>query len=73
MRLGECTLACEAAVVAIDLPPQERAHMLELGLHAGAVVRVTHRGPFGGCVVAVGSTRIALDGSAASAITVETR
>jgi ferrous iron transport protein A len=73
MRLGECAVACDVSVLAIDLPPDDRARMLKLGLYAGAVVRVTHRGPFGGRVVAVGGTRLALDGSTAAAITVAPR
>ncbi len=45
--------------------------MYEIGLQAGAVVHVTHRGPSGGRVVAVGGTRLALDAATAARIEVE--
>ena len=45
--------------------------MHEIGLYTGAVVHVTHRGPSGGRVVAVGGARLALDASTAVRVEVE--
>jgi len=44
-----------------------------MGLREGAVVRVTHRAPFGARVVAVGGSRIAVDAATAVAIEVRAR
>ncbi len=71
MHLGECRLDQDVVVVTVDLPPESRLRMREVGMHAGAVVRVTHRGPSGGRVVAVGGARLALDAATATKVQVE--
>lgn len=43
----------------------------ELGLYPGAPIRVTQRTVFGGTVVDVAGTRLALDSAAAATIHVE--
>ena len=71
MHLGDCPLDRDVVVLTVDLPSESRARMHEIGLHTGAVVHVTHRGPSGGRVVAVGGARLALDASTATRVEVE--
>ena len=71
MHLGDCALDRDVVVLDLGLPPESRARMYEIGLQVGAVVHVTHRGPSGGRVVAVGGARLALDAATAALIEVE--
>ena len=71
MHLGSCEVGQDVEVREVSAPPSARLRMREVGLRAGAVVRITQRGPFGGRVVAVGGSRIALDAATAAAILVE--
>ena len=71
MHLGECLLDQDVVVVTVDLPQEFRLRMYEIGVHAGAVLRVTHRGPSGGRVVAVGGARLALDAATTTTVQVE--
>jgi ferrous iron transport protein A len=71
VTLGACELGRDVAVLTVDLPQEYRSRMHEFGLFAGAVVHVTHRGPSGGRVVAVGGARLALDAATVARIEVE--
>lgn len=71
MHLADCALDQDVVILAVDLPSESRARMHEIGLYAGAVVHVTHRGPSGGRVIAVGGTRLALDANTAGHVAVE--
>jgi len=71
VHLGDCSLDRDVVVLSVDLPPESRARMYEIGLYTGAVVHVTHRGPSGGRVIAVGGARLALDASTAGRVEVE--
>lgn len=70
MHLGDCPLDVDVMVLAVDVPDDARLRLWEVGLHVGAVVRVTHRGPSGGRVVAVGGSRLALDAETARRVPV---
>lgn len=70
MHLGECALSQDVVVHTVDLPQDSRLRMGEIGVREGVVVRVTHRGPSGGRVVAIGADRVAIDSATAAAITV---
>lgn len=59
-------------VVRVDLDDGPRGRLRELGLRPGGDVRVTHRGAFGGLVLAVGADRFAVDARTASSIRVTT-
>lgn len=59
-----------ARVTGIDLDDGPRARLRELGLRSGGELTVTHRGAFGGLVVAVGADRFALDARTAARIRV---
>lgn len=71
MTLGDCEIDRDVVVVGVGLPPESQARMYEIGLFTGAVVHVTHRGPSGGRVVAVGGARLALDAATAALVEVE--
>lgn len=71
MHLDDCALDHDVVVRGVTTPGSSRARMYEIGLHVGAVVRVTHRGPAGGRVVAVGGARVALDAATAGHVEVE--
>lgn len=71
MDLGTVTTGRHLRVVDIDLDERSRVRLRELGLRPGADVHVTHRGAFGGLVLAVGADRFALDAGTAAAVRVE--
>ncbi len=71
MTLAECPADADLRVVGVALDPAVRLRMREIGVHDGAVVRVWRRSAFGGRVVAVGSSRIALDAGTARRVHVE--
>ena len=71
MHLGECLLDQDVVVVTVDLPQEFRLRMYEIGVCVGALVRITHRGPSDGRVVAIGGARLAIDARTAAAIEVQ--
>lgn len=70
MELRECADGDPVRVVAVRLDAGTRRRFRELGLAAGARVRVVQRGAFGGRVVAVGADRFALDARTCRAVEV---
>ncbi|HQY32976.1 FeoA family protein [Actinotalea sp.] len=72
MQLRACPVGAEVEIVALGLPDGALLRMGEMGLRAGSRVRVTHRAPLGGRVVAVGTARLALDGATAASVEVRT-
>jgi len=73
MQLDACPVEEDLEVVGVTVPPDARLPVREMGLREGAVVRVTHRAPFGARVVAVGGSRIAVDAATAVAIEIRAR
>ena len=71
MDLGHWPSNADGRVVAVDLEDSTRLRLSELGLRAGAIVRVTHRAAFGGRVVAIGVDRFAVDSGTCTRIQVE--
>ncbi|UZN03994.1 FeoA family protein [Cellulomonas sp. S1-8] len=71
MELSGVPTGGSARVVAIDLDDGPRVRLRELGLRPGGDLRVTHRGAFGGLVVAVGADRFAVDARTASHVRVD--
>ena len=57
-------------ITGLDVPPAARLRVREMGLRAGQRVRVAQRGGFGGCVLAVGGARLAIDRATARRIDV---
>ena len=70
MDLGSCVVGTDVEVVDVGAPATARLRMREVGLRVGSIVRVTQQGPFGGRVVAVGASRIAVDSATATGIEV---
>ena len=71
MTLAECPTGADLRVLGVALEPAVRLRLREIGVHDGAVLRLSRRGAFGGRVVAVGASRIALDGATARLVHVE--
>jgi ferrous iron transport protein A len=69
--LSECAAGRPARIVSVGLDAGVGLRMYELGLRAGALVRVTHDCGPQGRVVAVGAERFALDRRTCRAILVE--
>lgn len=73
-----CTLpiGTTARIDAVDITGTSRLRLRELGLRTGTLVRVTHRGLFGGRVISAGpdaaalTSRIGIDGHTARLIAV---
>jgi ferrous iron transport protein A len=55
----------------VRLATAARLRLAELGLRPGAVVRVVNRTPGGGCVVGLGTSRVAVDRHTARNVAVE--
>jgi ferrous iron transport protein A len=70
VHLGSCSLDHDVVVVAVDMPSEFLLRLSEIGVRTGALVRVTHRGPADGRVVAISGSRIAIDARTAAAIEV---
>ena len=66
--LNACPLGMDVEICSIDIEDRQRFRLSELGLRVHQRVRVIQRTNFGGCVLASGSERIALDGSTARCI-----
>lgn len=71
MTLAESPAGADVRVVALRLEPTVRLRMREIGLHDGAVVRTWRRSAFGGRVVTIGASRVALDAATARLVEVE--
>ena len=69
MRLDSCPLGIELEVMALDVPAIAQLRLREVGLRVGTTVRVTHQS-LGGRVLAIGASRIALDGATAGLVRV---
>ncbi|WP_238556499.1 FeoA family protein [Bifidobacterium thermacidophilum] len=68
--LEECPVGQDMRVTGVRMDERHMLRMLELGIRAGGLVRVTQRSNFGGRVIAIGTGRIAIDASTAQSITV---
>lgn len=73
MKLHTCPLGVEVEVVSLDVPGVAQLRLREVGMRVGTTVRVTNVAPFGGRVVAIGASRIAVDGATAAVIGVASR
>lgn len=69
MKLSAWPLRDSARIVSTGSAGSLRAR--ELGLRPGAVVRITQRTLFGGTVLDISGSRLALDRATAAAISVE--
>lgn len=58
-------------VVALQVDTPDLLRLREIGLRDGALLRVCRCTPFGGRVIGVGGSRIALDGDTAARVQVE--
>lgn len=70
MRLSRCPTDTDAEVLAVGVPDAAQLRLREVGIREGSTIRVTHLAPFGGRVLAVGASRIALDRATADLIDV---
>lgn len=68
--LEECPVGQDMRVTGVRMDERHVLRMLELGIRAGGLVRVTQRSNFGGRVIAIGTGRIAIDAATAQSITV---
>ena len=71
--LGTCPLGREIEICRIDVGERYRFRLGELGLREHQRLRVIQKTSFGGCVLAKGRERMALDGATARHILVVTR
>ncbi len=71
VSLSDCPTRARVRITGVGVAEDALLRAQEMGLRRGAVVRVTHRGAFGGVVVAVGAARVAVDGATAAAVAVE--
>jgi len=69
--LAGAPIGVPVRLAAVDLPPSHRLRLAQLGLRPGAVVTVLHRMAGGARLVALGSSRVAVDPATARAVTVD--
>ncbi|MCI1833140.1 MAG: ferrous iron transport protein A [Bifidobacterium sp.] len=69
--LHTCPLGVDIEICRIDLDARYRFRLNELGFRKHERIRVIHKANFGGCVVAHGTERIAIDGATARHIFVQ--
>lgn len=71
MRLSDCRRLERARLVHIDVDPAFRLRLQELGVRVGAEFQLVNRAAFGGVVMNIAGTRIAVDRRSAAGIEVE--
>ncbi|WEV74027.1 ferrous iron transport protein A [Bifidobacterium sp. ESL0798] len=71
--LRTCPLGVEVEICRMDFEARSRFRLNELGFRVHEPVRVIQKAMFGGCVVAHGGERIAIDGATARHIFVSPR
>lgn len=71
--LRTCPLGVDVEICRMDFEARNRFRLGELGFRVHEPIRVIQKSVFGGCVVAHGSERIAVDGATARHIFVTTR
>lgn len=71
MKLSHCPLRRQARIINAGVEPQFDLRMQELGVRAGAQFTAVNRSAFGGVVINIGGTRIAVDRKSARNMDVE--
>lgn len=71
MLLEKCPTNARARLVEINVEPDYQLRLQELGLRPGAEFVLTNRAAFGGVVINIAGTRVAVDRRSAGRITVE--
>ncbi len=71
MLLASCPRNTRARLKVINVDPAHRLRLQELGMRPGAEFHVTNRAAFGGVVINIAGTRIAVDRRSARHIEVE--
>lgn len=65
MLLNQCPLYVRANIVKMDVEPQFRLRLQELGIRPGAEFTAVNRAAFGGVVMNIGGARLAVDHASA--------
>ncbi len=68
MKLAQCPLRVRAQITGIDVSPQFLLRLQELGLRPGAEFIAINKAAFGGRVLNIGGTRVAIDHDSAKRI-----
>lgn len=71
MKLSECPKRVPLRLTDVPLPRKNLLRMQELGVRAGAHVVVTQHAGFGGLVMNIAGSRVAVDHRSAEAIEAE--
>ncbi len=69
--LSKCPTNARARLTRIDIDPRHQLRLQELGLRTGAEFNLTNRAAFGGVVMNIAGTRVAVDRRSARHIEVE--
>lgn len=71
MTLNQCPLRVKARIVDIAVDQSYQLRLQELGVRGGAEFTAVNRSAFGGVVINIGGTRIAVDRGSARRMVVE--
>lgn len=71
VKLTQCPLRIKSRIAAVDVDPKYSLRLQELGLRPGAEFTAVNRAAFGGVVINIAGTRVAVDHRSAKNIDVE--
>lgn len=71
MVLSSCPLQTRARIIGLQVDPQYHLRLHELGVRPGAEFSVVSRAAFGGVVMNIAGTRVAMDRHSAKRMEVE--
>ncbi|MDO4259975.1 MAG: FeoA family protein [Actinomycetaceae bacterium] len=71
MKLSSCPRGALARLTDVDVDPAYQLRLQELGVRIGAEFRLVNRAAFGGVVINIAGTRVAVDRRSARNIAVE--
>ena len=61
MKLNQCPLRVRGEIIDVDVEPQYGLRLRELGIRPGAQFVAVNKAAFGGMVLNIGGTRVAVD------------
>ncbi|WP_099332415.1 FeoA family protein [Actinomyces minihominis] len=71
MKLAKCPVRSRARILSVDVDREFELRLRELGIRVGAELSVVNRAAFGGRVINIAGTRIAVDHRSSQRILVE--
>lgn len=71
MKLNEATSGTVLLITEVDVPQRNQLRMQELGIRVGAHATIVQRAGFGGLILNIAGSRVALDHRSAKLVSVD--